>query len=380
MARPFPCRDRRCRLVLVTLPALALVATGCHPSPSSFGAVAEPLGIVPQSSTIQGRDGGQSGLAFGHSVWTFGDTVLNAPDAEGVNWHQNSWSYTDDLTGGDGISGLTEPTDSAGAPVYFVPPTADEAAFNAAHYGDSCAQTPCGERWAAWPGQPLWDATSGQALVFYGLVHAAPGDFNFYGVGVGVAVWTDFASLPQRPVVSPGAEHPTLLFSQGEPGWGTGALISGGQLYAFSCDTDGGGFSPPCSLARVPAAQALDRQAWTYYDGSGWSSSMSSRATLFAGGSTVTVSFNAHVGAFTAIYAEPLSNDVVIRTAPALTGPWSDRQLLFTADNPGGSSYDASPHPEYEEQGGKILYVTFSRSNGQGWFGSEFALVRVTLP
>ncbi len=51
----------------------------------------------------------------------------------------------------------------------------------------------------------------GRRSGFYGLVHAAPGDFNFYAVGQGLAVWTDFASLPKRPEVSPGADHPTLL-------------------------------------------------------------------------------------------------------------------------------------------------------------------------
>jgi hypothetical protein len=54
--------------------------------------------------------------------------------------------------------------------------------------------------------------------------------------------------------------------------------------------------------------------------------------------------------------------------------------VLFTADKPGGNAYDAVSHAEYEEQNGKVLYFTFTRSNGQGWFGSELALVRVTLP
>lgn len=378
MARlPIP-MELRFPFVPLALIAAGAALAGC--GTPSFGATVEPLGIVPQSSAIQGRDGGQSGLAFGRSVWTFGDTVLNAPDAEGVTWHQNSWSFTDDLVAADGIDGLTEPTDPAGAPVYLVAPTPDEAAYNAAHAGDSCAQTPCGARWAAWPGAPIWDAAQGRALVFYGLVHAAPGDFNFHGVGQGLAVWTDFASSPARPEVSPGAEHPTLLFGQDDPSWGTAALIEGDTLYAFACETGSDGFSPPCSLARVPSAQALDRQAWTFYDGSKWSSSMDERTTLFTGASTVTVTFNAYLGAYTAVYAEPMSNRVMIRTAPALTGPWSDPEVLFTADKPDGNAYDAVPHVGYEEQNGKVLYVTFSRSNGQGLFGSELALVRVTLP
>jgi hypothetical protein len=366
------------RPLTLALALAALAAAGC--GESSFGATSKPLGIVAQSASIQGRDGGQSGLVFGHSVWTFGDTILNNPDAEGVNWHQNSWSFTDDLDARDGIHGLTEPTDSVGAPTYFIAPTADEATYNTAHYGNPCAEAPCGARWAAWPGAPLWDAPRNRALIFYGLVHAAPGDFNFYGVGQSIAVWNDFDGAPERPIVSPGAAHPTLLFGPDDPSWGTGSILDDDLLYAFACDTDTGGFSPPCSLARVPAEQALDRQAWRFYDGSAWSASMVDRATIFSGAPTLTVEKNAYLGLYTVVYAETMSNNVVIRTAPALTGPWSDPQALFTADKPGGGAYDAVSHAEYEEQDGKVLYFTFTRSDGVGWFGSELALVRVTLP
>jgi hypothetical protein len=355
-----------------------MVLTGC--GEPSLGARVEPLGTIPQPATIQGRDGGRSGLVFGRSVWTFGDTVLDAPDAEGVTWHQNSWSFTEDLVAGDGIGGLTERTDPAGAPTYFIAPTADEAAYNAAHAGPPCAEDPCGARWAAWPGPPIWDAAGGRALVFYSLVHAAPGDFNFYGVGQGVAIWNDFASAPERPVVSPGADHPTLLFGQGELPWGSAALVDGDTLYAFACDSGAGGLAPPCSLARVPTAKVLDQAAWTFYDGITWSSSMSDSIPLFSGAPTITVEHDAHLAAYTAVYAEPLSNRIVLRVAPALIGPWSDPEILFTADKPDGGAYDAVSHVEYEEQGGQVLYFTFSRSNGQTPFGSELALVRVTLP
>jgi hypothetical protein len=366
------------RAALFASSVAALGCSGC--GTPTFGATAEPLGVLPQASSVQGRDGGGSGLAFGHSVWTYGDTVLQNADAAGVTWHQNSWSFTEDRVVRGNIGGFTERTDSAGAPTYFVAPTPDEAAYNTAHYGDSCAQKPCGARWAAWPGPPLWDAARGRALAFYGLVHAAPGDFNFYGVGQGIAVWNDFASPPERPEVSPGAEHPTLLFGQGEPAWGEGALLEGAELYSLACDTDAGGLSPPCWLARVPAASALDRSAWTFWNGKAWSTSMSDRAAVFTGAPTVTLEHNAYLGAYTALYAEPMSTHVVLRTAPAITGPWSDAKLLFEADKPEGGAYDAASHPEYEEQNGKVLYVTFSRSNHKAWFGSEFALVRVTLP
>jgi hypothetical protein len=362
-----------------TLAALGLVAlAGC--GRGDMHATTESLGILPQSSAIQGRDGGCSGMAFGHSVWTYGDTVLNVDDEDGTNWHHNSYSITDDLDGKDGIGGFTERTDSAGAPRYFIAPTADEAKFNADHRGDACAVAPCGARWAVWPGPPIWDAERNRALIFYGLIHAEPGDFNFQGVGQSIAVWDAFDADPARPELAPGTDHPTILFGEDEPGWGTAAVIDGDQLYAFACDSDESGLAPPCYLARVPAANALERAAWRFFDGDGWSSDEANPAALFDGAPSVSVEHNEYLGQWTATYAEPLSNDVVMRTAPDLTGPWSDAALLFVADKPDGSAYDANVHRELEEQGGKVMYVTFSRSNGQGWFGSEFPLVKVTLP
>jgi hypothetical protein len=301
-------------------------------------------------------------------VWTFGDTVLSEADAEGTNWHHNSFSVTDDMVGGDGIATLS-------GKGYFIPPTDAEAKFNADHLAvnDTCAVAPCGARFAVWPGAPIWDEARGRALVFYGLIRAEPGDFNFEGVGQSLAVWTDPEGLPERPVVSPGSAHPTLIWAEGEPAWGAGAAVSGEDLYAFECQD-------ACALAKVPLADALDRAAWRYWDGDGWSASEADRASLFSGAPTLNVQFNEHLGQWTAIYAEPLSTDVVMRTAPEIEGPWSDASLLFVANKPEGSAYDTNVHPEYQEQGGKILYVTFSRSNGEGWFGTDFELVKVTLP
>jgi len=71
----------------------------------------------------------------------------------------------------------------------------------------------------------------------------------------------------------------------------------------------------------------------------------------------------------------------MLRTAPALVGPWSDALHLFSADRKGmgGTSYDAAPHAEYAENGGQVLFISYSRPNGNGVFGSEFALERLTL-
>jgi hypothetical protein len=77
----------------------------------------------------------------------------------------------------------------------------------------------------------------------------------------------------------------------------------------------------------------------------------------------------------------PLSNDVVLRSAPALTGPWSEPLRLFVAD-PGaseGSAYDAQEHPQFAEERGRVLYITHSRPDGKTWFSARFPLIHVEL-
>jgi Domain of unknown function (DUF4185) len=360
--------------ILMTLSALGFGVVGC--AESSSDATATELGIIAQSSTIDGRDGAGSGFAFGHSVWTFGDTVLSLPDQDGQNWHHNSFSFTDDREGSDGVSGLTEPLDSAGAPQYFLAPTDDEKVFNEAHHGDACMTPPCNERFAVWPGAPIWDDKRQRALIFYGLIHGTGSGFD--GVGSSIAVWSDFASPPARPIFNPSWDHPTMMFAAGEPGWGTGALIDGDDLYALECDTSD--LDAPCAMAKVALEDALDRSRWSFFDGAEWSTEVSKRAKLFSGGSSVSLAKNHYLGKYTAIYAGPFSNQVMIRTAASLTGPWSSAKLLFVANRKPEGAYDANVHSEYEEQGGRVQYVSFTRPNGQGIFGSEIAWVKVTLP
>jgi hypothetical protein len=359
-----------------SLALLPLLALGCHRRPAAIEVSrATEVGLVPQSSLIDGHDGGASALLFGHSVWIYGDTVLTVPDVRGLNWHANSFAFTDALDASSGISGFAERVDAAGAPLELVPNTADEAAFNDAHRGNPCATPPCGQRWAVWPGSAVFDAPRNRALIWYGLVFTDANGFS--GGGQSLAVWNDFASLPERPIVAPDTAHPTLLFGEHDPGFGAASVLDGDFLYTFACDPSG--WDRPCLLGRVEAAAALDRPAWTFWNGSSWSSAIGDARPAFEGGLGMTVfRLGEH---WVAVYAGILSNDIQARTASALTGPWSDEVHLFTADRKGGdgATYDSYVHPEFTPAGGKTLYVSYTRPDGNGWFGSETALERIDL-
>jgi hypothetical protein len=353
------------------LTIVGLLGCGGTPPSVAVGSAAE-IGVVGQSSNIVGRDGGWGTRAFGHEVFVFGDTFVTKADATGSSFHSNSFSFTDDASAADGIAGLADRLDPLGSPVPLVPPTTDEAAYNAAHFGDACATPPCGARWALWAGATVFDATRGRALVSYGLVDAKPGAWNFSEVGQGLAVWDSFDQQARRPIGTACPDHPTLLFCAGTD-WASSLVIDGDDLYGFACTGSGPGRA--CKLARAPLANPLDPAAWQAWNGAGYGA-LADAAVLFEGDLNMRVMRDAYVGGWIAVYSNAFSNQVSYRTAPALAGPWSDAATLFVAKNP-NTTYDAYLQPDYSEDGGRVVYVTFSRSTGL--FSSELALERIEL-
>lgn len=350
-----------------------LLLLACAPSGPAVRS-AEEIGVVEQSELIQGRDGGQSAALFGRSVWAYGDTVLNVEDEEGRNWHHNSVSWTEDEDASDGLTGFVEPLDGAGAPAYLMAPTEEEAAFNDAHWDDGDCEEPCGARYAIWPGSPVWDEARQRALLFYGLIYAEPGALNFEGLGESIAIWEDPDAAPVRPEIGRIDGHPDLMWGPDEGELGNGSAIEDDMLYTFSCPQKGLG--RPCALARAPLGEVQDPDAWRWWSGKGWSRSMKDAGKLFEGAPIMSVSYNSYLQSWLVIYSPPLSRDIQARTSPELTGPWSKESCIYRVSGE-DAPYDATHHEELSQEDGRVEYVTWSRSTGEGWFGAEFALLRV---
>jgi len=363
-----------------------VLATACSnsnpgPPPALKVANVTDLGPIPTNPDILGRDGAYSAVFGGYSVWIYGDTFLANPNAEGFSLISDSWSYTSDLNAQDGITGFQERLDSAGAPTMILPETAAEQEFNAAHNGNPCAEQPCGARWALWPSSIVTDTTRNQALVFYMVVYALPGAFNFQAAGNSVAVWQDFQQLPQRPSFNTPivANHPDLIFNQDQPNFGTASLISNGTLYIYGCGTPTNGFDKGCRLAKADPGSVQNPSAWAFYAGNGsWSSQVGAALSVFTGSSIVSVSWNSFLEQYVAVYSPPFSQNVMMRTAPNPEGPWSAETLAFNAMQPvSGNVYDAHAHSEYDLNGGQTIFVTYSRATGT--YTSEVRLVMIEL-
>jgi hypothetical protein len=376
--------------ILLTL-CMALGTCGCGQSsggaptsglPPQLKVSVTDLGTLATNPDIVGRDGAFSAVFQGNVVWLYGDTFLANAEAQNRTLISDSWSITSDLNAQDGISGFHERLDSVGAPTMILQETPDEKAFNQAHNSNNCQEDPCGARWALWPMSIVVDPATNIAMVFYNVVSALPGNFNFQGVGSSVAIWQDFQQLPQRPTLSLPivADHPDLMFNENEPTFGSTGFISNGILYIYGCGTPKNGSDKGCRLAKVAPASVQDRTAWTFYAGNGnWSSLLGDAISVFSGDDILSVSWNAYLQKYLAVYSQVLSQSVMMRTSPNPEGPWSDASTAFTAVAPTqGNVYDAHAHPEYDINGGQTIFVTYSRSTSTS-LASEVRLVSMTF-
>jgi len=102
-------------------------------------------------------------------------------------------------------------------------------------------------------------------------------------------------------------------------------------------------------------------------------------ATVFEGNSQLTVHHNPHLDAYLAVYVDGMSDDLVLRTAPAPEGPWSAPEYAFTAEPDLGEGfvYCGLGHEELAGEGGRLEYVSYYRGTGD-WTG-EIRLVEVEV-
>ncbi len=362
----------------ICLSMTALVCLGCQPDAAVTAVAVHDLGPLETTPAVKVRDGGYSVLFGDRSVWLYGDSILSLEGEDGSAWRDNTWSWTTDLDGSDGTTGFDEPVDALGAPEEFFPETDEEAQFNAAHRGDDCIE-PCGARKILWPMDAVHDAPQDRVLAAYVKIYGEPGAWNFYGMGYGMAVWSDPDAAVERPEVAPGGDEPTLLFTDEEHNFGVAMLAEGEDLYAYACESRGGDWGKPCLLARVALAEVLDRDAWRFWDGEAWSSRVDDAAVVFEGNSQMTVHYNPHLGAYLAVHVDGVSDDVVMRTAPAPEGPWSQAVHAFTAEPAHGDGfvYCGLAHEELMGEGGRLEYVSYYRGTGD-WTG-EVRMVEIEV-
>ena len=359
---------------------LLMTMAGCGSSSPPSGEIAgtRELDPVRFPDIIRGRDGGYSARFGGQSVWVFGDTTLESPAADGKTWRSSTWCRSADRYASDGLNCVDDPVDASGAPFEFLPFTAEELQHNQDHFRTDIPEEDQ-SRWALWPGPVVVDPDSGKALVFYSKIFSRPGAWNFAAIGYSVATWESPDSPVVRPEVAPGASEPTLLFPQGTTSMETGALIHNMYVYVYGCKS--AWLSWPNFLGRVKFSEALNREAWEFYQGQDvWSNDWENAATVLDAAPMLTVHWNKYLKKFLAIYSAPLVNTLSFRTSDRPEGPWSDAREFHQGVAPLDSSqwdYSGLAHPEFARENGRIEYVTYFRPTE--FLKGEIRLVEVTF-
>lgn len=330
----------------------------------------EDLGALPHpSDTVAGRDGASSGVIDGRLLWTFGDTFLYEPtpvDGSHVVSATGAWATpSDPLT-------LEQPVDENGIPAQLVPYSDDELAQNRVAPLDG---------WSLWPGA-LIDTGDDALLLLFQRIERSEGA-GFDGRGVGTARIGPGETVARR--------DPSDLFTapspsspDGEPLYGVGGVaIEGDTAYFFACESIGI-LNQGCRVARVPRARADDRSAFEFYDGATWVADAAAAAIVIENvGAAHSVTWNAHLGRYLSITSRPLSNDVLLRAADRIEGPWPEAGVVIGTESGGilaageGSNYLAQEQPALSAPDGTSVVISYSRPLGS--FRGEVRLARVTL-
>ncbi|MCY1012668.1 DUF4185 domain-containing protein [Nannocystis pusilla] len=342
--------------MLVGTCLLALPVSGCGGGPPSLS-VAEalplgelPLGRAPDLPTVQG---GHSVAVGDRAVWAF-RTATGRLSSSRV---ATAAAVAADFDARDGLYPFTAyQTADEEDDDKLLPYVGAEGRYRYERGGDCDLEEDC-PRVSLWPGPMVHDRERERVLIFYRKVIQYPDNRDNQHVGSSIAVWRDdLGGRPVRPEVAEGSAEPTLLFGAEGPRI-SAALAEDEHVYAFACGGRGGA----CTLQRAPLAHALERDAWRWYADGGWSSSPRRADELFEGAGAMSVHWSDHAGAYVAVYADREEPAVVLRTAPALTGPWSDAAELVRPRDPQRVPriQDAMLHPELAREGGAVDYLTF---------------------
>jgi hypothetical protein len=347
----------------------------------------ESLGLFSSNAVSWGRDAGNSARVGDRIVWIFGDTLTPS----GLRTATAGWSH------GDNPFHLEEAVDRRNSPYAFFPFSEDEQAFNDAHaeppdccleyedcppenrYCECAPATDCATRIAIWPGD-IFETEPGEAIVYYDSFIIGSAPYDFERLGTGLARFREGDFVAQRVLQADG--KPSKVFGADEPNFTTGVLVReepAPMIYLFAttdpvlCDID-------VLIARVPLAQATDRNAYNFWDGSTWVADLAAAKPVLddVEGGIGSVMWNDYLGSYLSGTSGLCTggSKFYMRTAPRPEGPWSEPvkiDLAPLAATP--DSYAGIFHPELGN--GRRLVISFYVPKGA--FEGRLRLALITL-
>jgi hypothetical protein len=356
-----PAATARLAFLFTALPLAAAAARGQSTSIAPSPAVAAVRALGPQFRdnpvNVTGADGATSlPLADGRALWVFGDTVegpfesIHGMDLAPLRSNTGALVPEQDAAGGIREFRFLATADGK-RPRQLVP-------FGA-------ADDPAVVRlWA------IHGAAVGERVyLYYHRIRLIKGvdvfeSFQLEGMGLARA---DVAKLEFTRL--PAADGGLEFWKGDQPGYGVFVESRSEHVYLW------GSMMTGMFLARVRPESIEDSTAYEYLAAAPtparpdvkprWADKFDSAAVLFDSvPNEMSAAYNEHLKKYVAIHAFNRENQIVLRTAPQITGPWSPPELVYRPPDlePNDMIYAAKEHPELARDGGRRIYVTFVNS------------------
>jgi hypothetical protein len=190
--------------------------------------------------------------------------------------------------------------------------------------------------------------------------------FVQYDVFVASKVW--LATLEDNAVQAERAAQP--LFSR-PPLFALAGRVDGGIVTVYACHPAGDGMPMICLAGRVPEskiAQADAYEVWSLDErGNGvWSSNLQTGVPVLENvNGELSIGYNAYLRRFLAVYGEPSLNHVVLRTAPAPHGPWSEPVRVLLPTPSALYNLNIREHPSLAQNCERRLVISYFAPTNQ---------------
>ena len=342
----------RLLLILLALAVVACLSIGCIASTPTGRAFTEAERLFHQDPRWLGGDGALSvRLSYDRILWLFGDTFVATSNAH-VRTESTLVRNTVAIqTGKDPRTASVSfrwGQDTDGSPASFFPEH--------------------GERFY-WPGHGIL-LDEGPLIIFLYAIVATPGKgLGFLPVGYAIAV-IDNADQPVH-AWKPRVVDATADTFDAVPA--TAVIEDNGYVVALAIRQHG---THAGALVRYPAAALahgdLTKAEWWAGDARGWvPASMLGKdgpaIVLDDAGSECSVHWDVRTGSFIHVASYGFgATEIGLRTAPALTGPWSSPAFVYRppeSDGPHPFVYAAKAHPELVGPHPADLVVTYATNS-----------------